>query len=81
MIVLLWVLNALDVVTTRAVLEQGGVEMNPLVAPFADSTLQLSAVKLVVLGAYTALRPPRWATAALCLLYVAVVASNLSQIL
>ena len=79
---LLWVLNGLDVLTTRLVIESGGREMNPLLEPFAHSGIQLAAVKMAVLGAASLpLRHSPGLCAALCGLYGAVVGWNALQLL
>ena len=78
---LLWILNGLDVLTTRLVIEGGGVEANPLVAPFADSTWQLAAVKVAVLAPFTLLKPPRWSVVTLSVWYALVVGWNTWQLL
>lgn len=80
MMLLLWLLNAADVLTTRLVIEGGGVETNPLIAPFADSTIQLSAVKVAVLTPLTLLRPSRTVLSWLCAWYGFVVAWNVTQL-
>lgn len=49
---ILWVilacLFALDIVTTTVSLQQGGVEQNPLMIPFADNPLLHGMVKIAV---------------------------------
>jgi hypothetical protein len=80
MMLLLWLLNAADVLTTRLVIEGGGVETNPLVASFAGSTWQLTLVKVAVLGAFTLLRPPPLYVTVLCGVYTGVVAWNVTQL-
>jgi len=76
---LLWILNGLDVLTTTMVLDRGGSEANPLMQPFADSWIQLAAIKYLVLGLYSSLRPPRWVTGTLCVWYTLVVGWNFFQ--
>ena len=80
MIPLLWILNGLDVLTTTMVLDRGGSEANPLMAPFANSWWQMGLIKYLVIGLYSALRPPRWVTVTLCVWYTLVVGWNFSQL-
>lgn len=59
---LLITLNALDLLTTAAVLALGGVEANPAMAPFVESWWQPFVVKALVLGLMWAVvvrTPPR----------------------
>jgi hypothetical protein len=44
-------LQALDITSTRRALKAGGVEANPLVAPFTGSTVAMTALKASVTGA------------------------------
>lgn len=67
---LLITLNALDLLTTAAVLALGGVEANPAMAPFVESWWQPIAVKASVLGLMWAVvvrTPPRSRISALVL--------------
>lgn len=44
------VLNILDVVTTKLVLDRGGSERNPFVEPFVEGMWDITAAKLAVLA-------------------------------
>lgn len=44
------VLNLLDVVTTKLVLDRGGTERNPFVRPFAEGMWDITAMKVAVLA-------------------------------
>lgn len=42
-------LNAADVITTSYILNNGGVELNPFMKPFADKSLQIIAIKSIAI--------------------------------
>ena len=77
-------LNIADLVTTRAVLDRGGRESNPLMQGVIDSTMQASLVKFACIVAVVALVlrsqfPHRvaWSLGAVNLWYALVVGWNL----
>lgn len=47
---ILWLLNAIDIVTTKLVLDRGGVEKNPVMKPLMEGLWGAVAIKVVVLG-------------------------------
>jgi hypothetical protein len=49
LVVLLGLLNLADVLTTKAVLDRGGVEGNPLMRPLVEGMWGAALVKLVLL--------------------------------
>jgi hypothetical protein len=88
LVALLVVLNALDVVTTHLVLENGGVEGNPIMKPLVDELWHGALVKAVCLGIVASLlaRCPKDSRRADCVLggvcgwYLLVVLWNASVI-
>ena len=77
-------LNIADLITTRAVLAQGGAESNPLMQGVIDSTIQASLIKFVCLMAVVGLVlrsrfPERvaWTLGAVNVWYAFVVVWNL----
>lgn len=85
---LLVVLNALDVVTTHLVLENGGVEGNPIMKPVVDELWHGALVKALCLGVVASLlaRCPKDSRRADCVLvgvcgwYLAVVLWNVTVV-
>ena len=55
-------LQALDVASTRSALRAGGVEANPLVAPYSGSALAMTVVKAGVAGAMIYASERLWKT-------------------
>ena len=82
---ILWLLNAVDLATTKAVLERGGSEQNPVMRPLVEGVWGAAAVKiaiLVVIGVLIRRCPPRSRRPDIALVlvtgwYLAVVAWNL----
>ncbi len=77
-------LNIADLITTRAVLDRGGTESNPLMQGVIDNMLHASMVKLACMVAVVALVlrtqfPQRvaWSLGAVNIWYAVVVAWNL----
>lgn len=81
LLILFAALQLADTLTTLAILDRGGCELNPLMrglfddlgAPFA---LVLTKSGLVILAVFGLADAP-WIVAALCLFYVGVVINNL----
>ncbi len=70
LVALLVVLNALDVLTTHLVLENGGVEGNPIMKPVVDELWHGALVKALCLGVVASLltRCPKDSRRADCVL-------------
>jgi hypothetical protein len=84
LVLLLGVLNIADLVTTRLVLDRGGSEGNPVMAPlvegmWAAALLKLGCVALIAVLAQRCLGSVRvrWGLLIVCSWYAAVVSWNL----
>ena len=83
---ILWLLNAIDIVTTKLVLDRGGTEKNPIMEPLMEGLWGAIAVKVAVLavvGLLITKCPPRSRRPDVALVFVtgwyfAVVAWNLA---
>lgn len=77
-------LQVSDIYTTHRILSQGGRELNPVLGPLFEAFGHLPVLIVfktaVVVAAWVFLRQWPLAIAALCALYVVVVASNWRQI-
>jgi hypothetical protein len=83
--VALLLFNVIDVISTRAVLSRGGIEMNPIASRLmaGDRLLVVKLVMCAVLGFLSLRVPRRWVTpalAAVTLVYALVAAGNVIQL-
>ena len=72
-------LQILDYATTQIIMQQGGVELNPVMSPFAGCPITFATVKVIVFYGCSRLekRERRWAN----WFYFAVVVNNIYQII
>ncbi len=85
LLIVLAMLQALDGITTRRVLDAGGREMNPVMRAGFETigfwpTIALKGIALVALGAWGAVHGGAAAPALLAVIYAAVVAWNWRQL-